>query len=49
MIQFIQDHHGVISVAAVAVLDLVFAINPKATSNGVLHWVYLQLGGKPTV
>ena len=30
----------------IAVLDFVFAINSKAKSNGVLHWIWLALGGK---
>jgi hypothetical protein len=31
----------------VAILDLVFALKPNWASNGLLHWAFLQLGGKP--
>lgn len=31
---------------AIAILDFFFAINPGAKSNGILHWIYLALGGK---
>lgn len=33
---------------AVAVLDFVFAINSKAKANGLLHWLFLLVGGKET-
>ena len=39
----------VVAPLLVAVLDLVFALNPSWASNGLLHWVFLQLGGKPPV
>lgn len=42
--QWVLAHEAVVSGAAVAVLDLLFALSPSFASNGVLHWVYLQLG-----
>lgn len=45
-IQFVLAHQVVFAALGVAVLDLVFAINPKAESNGVLHWVFVALKGK---
>lgn len=33
---------------AIALLDFIFAVNPSAKSNGILHWIYLALGGKET-
>lgn len=48
MIAWIQANWvSVIVPLAVAVIDLLFAINPSLQSNGLLHWVFLQLGGKP--
>lgn len=31
---------------AIALFDFLFALNPSAKSNGILHWIYLALGGK---
>lgn len=46
-ITWIQAHWGTILAPAVlAIVDLVWAINPSAKSNGLLHWVFLQVGGK---
>lgn len=39
---------GALGGLAAAVLDFIFAINSNAKSNGVLHWIYLALGGKET-
>lgn len=30
----------------VACADFAFALNPSWESNGLVHWLYLQLGGK---
>lgn len=43
LVSWIVGHQGVLAGAGVAVLDLVFALSPKIDSNGILHWVYLQL------
>lgn len=43
LIQFVSSHLGLLSTLVVAVMDLLFAVNSKAASNGILHWVYLQL------
>lgn len=39
---WLLSHAEVLGGFGVAVLDLVFALNAKAASNGLLHWVYLQ-------
>ena len=41
--QFIIGHEGIFAGLGVALLDLVFALNDKWKSNGVLHWIYVQL------
>lgn len=46
VLSFVSSHAVVMSAAGVAVLDLIFAVNPAAASNGVLHYIYLKLGGK---
>lgn len=49
VIDWIVAHQAVVSGSVVGVLDLVFALNSSASSNGVLHWIYLQaqkLSGK---
>ena len=46
VIVFIQAHQAVLAAVGVSVLDLIFALNPNAASNGILHWIFLQLGGK---
>lgn len=51
LISFIVAHEGVLAGLGVAVLDLVFALNPNVAGNGVLHQVYLwlkKLGGSST-
>lgn len=47
IIAFITSHLAVFSAFGIALLDLLFALIPSWTSNGVLHWIYIQLGGKP--
>lgn len=44
---FVVAHSGVFSALGVAILDLVFALSPSASGNGILHQLYLWLGGKP--
>lgn len=46
VISFIKDHMVIIAPAMIGVIDLIFAISPGLKSNGVLHFLYLQLGGK---
>ena len=36
---------GALCTLGVAVLDLVFALNPNSKANGVLHWLYLLFSG----
>lgn len=51
VLAWIVSHEVVLAAAVVAVLDLVFALNPNSASNGVLHWIYVQLQallGKPS-
>ena len=43
VIDFVMSHMAVLAGLLVAVLDLVFALNSKAESNGVLHWIYMQV------
>jgi hypothetical protein len=43
VIDFFVAHQVVLVGAAVALLDLVFALVPGWSANGVLHWVYQQL------
>lgn len=42
LVGFITAYKAVISGVVVAILDLIFAINPNAASNGLLHWVLVQ-------
>lgn len=46
IVDFVLAHEAVLAGLGVAVLDLVFALNPNASSNGVLHWVFVFLTGK---
>ena len=32
----------------IACADFAFALNPNLEANGIVHWIYLQLGGKKT-
>lgn len=54
LFSYLASHPELVALAAgagVAVLDLIFALNEKAASNGILHYLYLQLkslkGDKP--
>ena len=40
IINFIMVNKGAFAAAGVALLDLIFALNPAARANGLLHWVY---------
>jgi len=44
IINFIMAHSSIVGTLGVAILDLIFAINPSAESNGILHWLFVQLG-----
>lgn len=46
IVAFIQAHSGALCALGIAVLDFVFAVNANAKSSGILHWVYVALGGK---
>lgn len=46
IIAFIVAHQVVLAALGAALLDLIFALNPAAASNGMLHWVWLWLTGK---
>ncbi len=49
MIAWLQANWSLVVVPfLIAVADFAFAINPAWESNGLIHWVYLQLGGKKT-
>lgn len=48
MLAWIMEHQAVLAVLALAILDFVFAVSPSFKSNGVIHWLYLFLGGKAT-
>jgi hypothetical protein len=40
---FLTSHQGLVTGVVVAVLDLVFALSPKAAGNGLLHQVYVWI------
>lgn len=42
IISFILAHKELEAGIIIAILDLVFALNAKAASNGILHFVYLK-------
>lgn len=46
IIAFVQEHKDFAGAALVALLDLIFALNKNAKSSGILHWIYVTLGGK---
>lgn len=46
VITFVQAHQVVLAAGGIAFLDFLFAVNPSWKSSGVLHWVYIALGGK---
>ena len=41
----VQANPAVFSGAAIAIVDLIFALNPAAKSNGLLHAIYVACGG----
>lgn len=43
IIAWVIAHQVVLAVAAVGLLDLVFALVPSWQSNGILHFIYLQI------
>lgn len=43
LVSWVVAHKALEIALAVAALDLVFALKPSWESNGLLHWVYLQL------
>lgn len=45
VLAWIDDHRGVIGMLIVGVLDLLFALNPNAESNGILHWIFTLAQG----
>lgn len=45
---FIQAHSVVLLAFGVAVIDFVWALAPSLKANGLLHALYLLLGGKET-
>ena len=48
IIDFITSHQAIFLAFFVALLDFLFALVPAWKSNGILHWIYLLLGGKDT-
>lgn len=44
--QWLQDHLALVAPLAVAILDFAMAVSPKLKSSGLIHWVYMSLGGK---
>lgn len=51
VLSFFLAHQAVFSAFGIALLDLAFALNNSWQSNGVLHWIYMQLqalSGKPS-
>jgi hypothetical protein len=47
VIQFFQEHQVVAVGLCIALLDFLFALNPKWESNGILHALYVLVKGKP--
>lgn len=43
IVQWVLEHSGLVAGLVVALLDFGFAVKPDWQSNGVLHWVYVQL------
>lgn len=46
MVEWIIANQNVVIPLAVALLDLLFAVNPNTQSSGFLHACYVFLGGK---
>ncbi len=40
-INWIMSHQTVSASLGIAVLDFIFAVNPKTAASGVLHWLML--------
>lgn len=49
VINWLVDHQLVLGGIVVSIFDLLFAINSKWESNGILHWFYVFFKnlGKP--
>ena len=43
IIAWVMAHQFILAGFVAAALDLVFALVPSWESNGVLHWIYLQV------
>lgn len=44
ILAWIASHSSIVSGFAVAIIDLIFALNPKTQSSGILHYILLLLG-----
>lgn len=49
VIQFFQDNQIMFASAGILILDFIFAIKPQWKTSGILHWIYVTLGGKKGV
>lgn len=45
-IQFIQAHGAIFTGLGIALIDMLWAVNPSLKANGILHQIFLMLGGK---
>lgn len=45
-VAWVTAHQAIIFMLIVAVLDFIFALNPKWESNGALHFLYVLAKGK---
>lgn len=45
---FLTAHKPELIAFAIAIIDFAMALSPKLKSNGIVHMVYLSLGGKDT-
>ena len=41
---FVSAHSAVLAGLGVAILDLLFALNPSLAGNGILHQILVSLG-----
>lgn len=49
VLDFVLAHEVLFSTLGIGILDLIFALNPAAAANGILHWVFNFLSGvKPS-
>lgn len=46
VISWVIAHQFLVAGFVASLLDLVFALSPSWESNGVLHWIYLQVQKK---